>query len=77
MKAVLVANNCSEAFWMGNLRNRDIHGEDILTQSTVVSEESTNNPSDEELPDDDDESELDDDNGSNAANGSISSEVFD
>lgn len=50
VKAALVANNCSAAFWMGNLRNRDLQGEDIISQSTVISEQ--NDQEDEELPDD-------------------------
>lgn len=49
VKAALVANNCSDAFWMGNLRNRNLHGEDILTQDST----STVNDNDEEEDDDD------------------------
>ncbi|XP_044262962.1 Fanconi anemia group D2 protein [Tribolium madens] len=57
VKAALVANGCSAAFWMGNLKNRDLQGEDILTQST---ENSTHDDEEEEeeLPSDDDD--LDD-----------------
>ncbi|XP_050089785.1 Fanconi anemia group D2 protein homolog [Anopheles aquasalis] len=33
VKAALVANRCSAVFWMGNLRNKDTHGELILSQS--------------------------------------------
>lgn len=32
VKAALIANDCSAAFWMGNLRNKDIYGEEILSQ---------------------------------------------
>lgn len=32
VKAVLAANNCAEAFWQNNLRNRNLHNEEILTQ---------------------------------------------
>ncbi|KAF5287142.1 hypothetical protein FQR65_LT12328 [Abscondita terminalis] len=39
VKAALVANNCSDAFWMGTLKNKNLHGEDILSQSTVRSDE--------------------------------------
>lgn len=35
VKAALVANNCSSAFWMGNLRNKNIHGEEILSQVSL------------------------------------------
>uniref|UniRef100_A0A182FW89 Uncharacterized protein n=1 Tax=Anopheles albimanus TaxID=7167 RepID=A0A182FW89_ANOAL len=33
VKAALVANRCSAVFWMGNLKNKDTHGELILSQS--------------------------------------------
>ncbi|CAH0552564.1 unnamed protein product [Brassicogethes aeneus] len=65
VKAALVANNCSAAFWMGNLRNRDLQGDDILTQSTVVSEENDKNDNEdqemEELPEDESHSDASDD----------------
>ncbi|KAG8436234.1 hypothetical protein GDO86_007366 [Hymenochirus boettgeri] len=32
VKAMLVLNNCQEAFWLGNLKNRDLQGEEILSQ---------------------------------------------
>ena len=32
VKAMLVANNCSDAFWMGNLKNKTIRGDEILSQ---------------------------------------------
>ncbi|KAJ8914604.1 hypothetical protein NQ315_017309 [Exocentrus adspersus] len=35
-KAALVANNCSTAFWIGNLRNKDLHGDEILSQDSSV-----------------------------------------
>lgn len=52
VKAALAANNCSEAFWMGNLKNKDIHGEVIASQQSIESEESVEDR-DEQLPDDD------------------------
>lgn len=58
VKAALAANNCSEAFWMGNLKNKNIHGEIIATQQSVDSEEPVED-CDEQLPDDED-SETDD-----------------
>ncbi|KAL1440883.1 hypothetical protein MTO96_009054 [Rhipicephalus appendiculatus] len=33
VKAMLTVNHCREAFWVGNLKNRDLKGEEILTQS--------------------------------------------
>ncbi|XP_063797494.1 Fanconi anemia group D2 protein [Pseudophryne corroboree] len=38
VKAMLVLNNCQEAFWLGNLKNRDLQGEEILSQSSQGSE---------------------------------------
>lgn len=71
VKAALAANNCSSAFWMGNLKNRDLQGEDILSQSTTITE--TNEENSEELPEDD----TDDEEPIAHNNGSTSSEVFD
>lgn len=36
VKGALAANKCSSAFWMGNLKNRDIYGEEILSQTTSI-----------------------------------------
>ncbi|XP_052873129.1 Fanconi anemia group D2 protein homolog [Anopheles cruzii] len=35
VKALLVANRCSAAFWMGNLKNKDTLGDLIVSQSTL------------------------------------------
>lgn len=32
VKAMLMLHNCQEAFWMGNLKNRNLKGEEILSQ---------------------------------------------
>ncbi|KAJ2943939.1 hypothetical protein O0L34_g8262 [Tuta absoluta] len=56
VKAALAANNCSEAFWMGNLKNKNIHGEVIATQQSIESEEGTED-CDDQLPDDDSDSD--------------------
>lgn len=32
VKAMLVLNNCREAFWLGTLKNRDLQGEEIISQ---------------------------------------------
>lgn len=58
VKAALAANNCSEAFWMGNLKNKNIHGEIIATQQSVESEESIDD-CDDQLPDDEDSDDSD------------------
>merc|ERR1719342_1781943 len=39
VKAMLAANDCLDAFVLGNLKNRDIHGEEILSQVTNEYEE--------------------------------------
>ncbi|KAM7422523.1 hypothetical protein PAMA_010526 [Pampus argenteus] len=39
VKAMLTLNNCQEAFWMGNLKNRNLKGEEILSQRSQESEE--------------------------------------
>ncbi|XP_066554205.1 Fanconi anemia group D2 protein isoform X1 [Amia ocellicauda] len=39
VKAMLILNNCKEAFWLGNLKNRDLQGEEILSQRAQDSEE--------------------------------------
>ncbi|KAG8193754.1 hypothetical protein JTE90_005051 [Oedothorax gibbosus] len=33
VKMMLAVNKCEEAFWLGNLKNRDLKGEEILSQS--------------------------------------------
>ncbi|KAL5014959.1 hypothetical protein ScPMuIL_009229, partial [Solemya velum] len=65
VKMMLTLNKCHEAFWMGNLKNRDLQGEEILSQVSVVSDTSTNGESDGETgleDDDDDRSDLELDN---------------
>ncbi|XP_070094544.1 Fanconi anemia group D2 protein isoform X7 [Equus caballus] len=37
VKAMLVLNNCREAFWLGNLKNRDLQGEEIISQNSQES----------------------------------------
>ncbi|XP_044512777.1 Fanconi anemia group D2 protein [Gracilinanus agilis] len=37
VKAMLILNNCQEAFWLGNLKNRDLQGEEILSQQSEES----------------------------------------
>ncbi|KAG8007845.1 Fanconi anemia group D2 protein [Nibea albiflora] len=39
VKAMLTLNNCQEAFWIGNLKNRNLKGEEILSQRSQESEE--------------------------------------
>ncbi|XP_027003019.2 Fanconi anemia group D2 protein [Tachysurus fulvidraco] len=39
VKAMLTLNHCQEAFWLGNLKNRDLKGEEILSQRSQESED--------------------------------------
>lgn len=32
VKVMLALNKCSNAFWMGNLKNRDLQGEELSSQ---------------------------------------------
>ncbi|XP_058144536.1 Fanconi anemia group D2 protein isoform X2 [Dasypus novemcinctus] len=45
VKAMLTLNNCREAFWLGNLKNRDLQGEEIMSQN---SQESTADESEDD-----------------------------
>ncbi|XP_053152067.1 Fanconi anemia group D2 protein [Hemicordylus capensis] len=38
VKAMLALNHCQEAFWVGILKNRDLQGEEILSQASQGSE---------------------------------------
>uniref|UniRef100_A0A3Q4GAA2 FA complementation group D2 n=1 Tax=Neolamprologus brichardi TaxID=32507 RepID=A0A3Q4GAA2_NEOBR len=48
VKAMLTLNNCQEAFWMGNLKNRNLKGEEILSQRSQ--EEDDDDEEEEEQP---------------------------
>ncbi|XP_051568967.1 Fanconi anemia group D2 protein isoform X1 [Myxocyprinus asiaticus] len=39
VKAMLALNHCQEAFWLGNLKNRDLKGEEILSQRSQAADE--------------------------------------
>lgn len=58
VKALLAKHNCSQAFSMGNLPNKDIYGEIISSQKSI-SEDLTED-TDDNLPSDDDEQLPDD-----------------
>lgn len=65
-QAMLTLNKCHEAFWLGNLKNRDLHGQEISSQqaAAVAEEEEPAEEGDEEEEeqemeeDDDDEEEV-------------------
>ncbi|KAK2862170.1 hypothetical protein Q5P01_001703 [Channa striata] len=48
VKAMLTLNNCQEAFWMGNLKNRNLKGEEILSQKSEGSDDDEDEDDDEE-----------------------------
>uniref|UniRef100_A0A7N8WSY3 FA complementation group D2 n=1 Tax=Mastacembelus armatus TaxID=205130 RepID=A0A7N8WSY3_9TELE len=48
VKAMLLLNNCQEAFWMGNLKNRNLQGEEILSQRSQGSEDDDDDEEEEE-----------------------------
>ncbi|XP_066147359.1 Fanconi anemia group D2 protein [Euwallacea fornicatus] len=77
VKAALVANDCASGFWLGNLRNKDIDRQVILSQSTEVSSSATEEGEDnQQLPSDDDDDGIII-NETQSDNDSIESEVFD
>ncbi|XP_077307692.1 Fanconi anemia group D2 protein [Lithobates pipiens] len=61
VKAMLTLNNCQEAFWLGNLKNRDLQGEEILSQAAQESEteeeQESQLPAEEQEPEEEEESE--------------------
>lgn len=63
VKAMLALNKCHEAFWLGNLKNRDIHGEVVSSQQSTETEETKGEEEDddneEEMEEDDDDDEED------------------
>ncbi|XP_014669534.1 PREDICTED: Fanconi anemia group D2 protein homolog [Priapulus caudatus] len=61
VKALLFYNKCTDAFWLGNLKNRDLQGEEILSQVSMTTEAETEDMDVTELASDDDsEVELED-----------------
>ncbi|XP_054834119.1 Fanconi anemia group D2 protein [Eublepharis macularius] len=64
VKAMLALNHCQEAFWVGILKNRDLQGEEILSQTSQESKEEEevsmfprDDPTEEEGEEEDSESE--------------------
>ncbi|KAM6980739.1 Fanconi anemia group D2 protein [Aplochiton taeniatus] len=48
VKAMLTLNNCQEAFWLGNLKNRDLKGDEILSQQSQADDEEEEEEAEEE-----------------------------
>ncbi|XP_059186008.1 Fanconi anemia group D2 protein [Centropristis striata] len=57
VKAMLMLNNCQEAFWIGNLKNRNLKGEEILSQRSQGSEDE-DEEEEQPLPQDQSEDEA-------------------
>ncbi|KAJ4445372.1 hypothetical protein ANN_07177 [Periplaneta americana] len=78
VKGMLVANNSSDAFWMGNLKNKTVQGDEILTQVCITdtaTEHSEGEDEGEVMPEDEN-SDVDLDNINNSDQESSVSEVF-
>ncbi|XP_071548151.1 Fanconi anemia group D2 protein-like isoform X1 [Panulirus ornatus] len=69
VKAMLALNKCSNAFWMGNLKNRDLQGEELLSQSMRKEGDEQEEGSEEEEDVNDDQSDVDLDEDENSKSG--------
>ena len=52
-QAMLAVNQCHEAFWIGNLKNRDLQGQEILSQQSIGDQEEE--PEETDIEDDDED----------------------
>lgn len=73
VKALLAANNVSNVFWMGNLKNKDIHGEEIVSQQS--DNEEKGEESDEDVEEDDKQNDSDNEQQDNEVQ-DTDSEIF-
>ena len=69
---MLAANNCVDSFWMGNLKNRDLQGEEILSQASSVTDDEED--SGDELPEEE-ESDVELEDGSDKSEGNDEGEA--
>ncbi|XP_044183012.1 Fanconi anemia group D2 protein-like isoform X2 [Acropora millepora] len=77
VKAMLALNKCHEAFWLGNLKNRDIHGEVISSQQSNATEDDKEQDEEaEEMEDDDDDEDETEENESKNGDEQSCSESF-
>ena len=58
-QAMLTLNKCHEAFWLGNLKNRDLHGQEISSQQAAAEEPAEEGDEEEE----EEEQEVEEDDG--------------
>jgi len=62
VKAMLTLNKCHEAFWLGNLKNRDIQGQEIMSQQSAAEEPAGEEEEEvEEMDEDDDDDDAEGD----------------
>ena len=54
---MLTLNKCHEAFWLGNLKNRDLHGQEISSQQAAAEEGDEEEEEEQEVEEDDDDEE--------------------
>ncbi|NWR83138.1 FACD2 protein, partial [Furnarius figulus] len=57
VKAMLAFNHCQEAFWVGILKNRDLQGEEILTQASEERDSDSGRAEEEEEEEEEKEEE--------------------
>eukprot|EP00794_Sanderia_malayensis_P010920 gene10920-12080_t len=65
VKAMLATNRCHSAFWLGNLKNRDIHGNEIQSQVSVAEDEEETGQESEQVTECDHEMAEDEGEGPN------------
>lgn len=59
VKAMLAANGCANAFWMGNLKNKNLKGQEIVSQSIVSdSEDDQQQAADDSSSEDDEDDDV-------------------
>lgn len=59
LQAMLTLNKCHEAFWLGNLKNRDIQGQEIMSQQSAAEEPAGEEEEEVEEMDEDDDDDDD------------------
>lgn len=75
VKALLAANNCTAFFWMGTLKNKDLAGNEISSQSTAPETEEAL-PEEELPPDESDHSDNDNNDSNNSDMDETASEIY-
>ncbi|KAL9960552.1 hypothetical protein ACROYT_G034027 [Oculina patagonica] len=63
VKAMLTLNKCHEAFWLGNLKNRDIQGQEIMSQQSAADEPTGEEEEEEQEMEEEEDDNDDDDEG--------------